>query len=688
MQIRGLMHLKPSLFSRLTGPVQPVTPNVAETDAAGFIELTTKALISMEKEKEEIKLRSRNVIVTGISSSTTVSDKELFETFCEQHLTVKPRAMRTRRIGKDKTKLCVTLESTDAVDDLLDSSSLLRNATDQKTRQTYFNRDLTKQQAQDAYNKRCLAREKRQHPSTPSASSLDPMHLLFSPTTGERSAASNSFTLMSVLRCFTTNIRSIMNKLTEFQLFVDCHNPDIVALTETWLSDKIPSSLLTGSRPYRVFRCDRSVRHGGGVCLFVRDNFKFETQQVQLPSKFDCLEIIAVDFSDSSVVLPYRIIVAYRPPDYSPGYNDLFFSALDYLANGSGRLCVLGDLNLPDFDWELFRHPDSLLYNVAADLVCNHGLIQLVLEPTRAENILDIVLCSDDLSFDNVTCLPPLGSSDHNIISFSFTLSFPLPADNPPVSSCPNFKLADWASFTSYMSDIDWTFEFSCCASAADMWLKLTDVINIGINNYVPCKSSRSSRIQHFYPSHIRRMYSKKLHAWKLYKTFRTTELLAKYKQLSKICSCSIRQFEANFENKLVDSGNLGAFYKYVNKKLNGSNGIAPLCGVDGNLAVTDSDKAALLNNYFCSVFTADNGIINTNSLPCAAASSVSPPFLLLVSFRNLLNSSNPVVSADPMVSLQSSSKTWLAPLPTLCQSCSIYRFKRLTFLQFGSLLQ
>jgi hypothetical protein len=92
---------------------------------------------------------------------------------------------------------------------------------------------------------------------------------------------------------------------------------------------------------------------------------------------------------------------------------------------------VLGDLNLPDFDWELFLHPDSLLYNAAADLVCNHGLIQLVLEPTRANNILDIVLCSDDLSFDNVTCLPPLGSSDHNIISFSFTLSFPLPADNP-----------------------------------------------------------------------------------------------------------------------------------------------------------------------------------------------------------------------------------------------------------------
>jgi hypothetical protein len=64
-------------------------------------------------------------------------------------------------------------------------------------------------------------------------------------------------------------------------------------------------------------------------------------------------------------------------------------------------------------------------------------------------------------------------------------------------------------------------------------------------------------------------------------------------------------------------------------KKLSGSNGIAPLRSVDGNLAVTDSVNAALLNNYFCSVFTTDNGIIirPTSSLPCLADSSVSPPF-------------------------------------------------------------
>lgn len=44
-----------------------------------------------------------------------------------------------------------------------------------------------------------------------------------------------------------------MKNLLDFYLFVDRHNPDIVALTEIWLSDEVPNSLPTGSHSYRVF---------------------------------------------------------------------------------------------------------------------------------------------------------------------------------------------------------------------------------------------------------------------------------------------------------------------------------------------------------------------------------------------------------------------------------------------------
>ena len=357
-----------------------------------------------------------------------------------------------------------------------------------------------------------------------------------------------------------------MNKLSEFNLFLDCHNPDVIALTETWLSDNVPNSLITCSKLYSIYRHDRVSKRGGGVCLIIKENSKMCIQPVSLPSKFDCLEILAVDFNDCSGALPFRFVVAYRPPDYSSCDNDLFFSALDYLANNCGRFCLTGDLNLPDFEWELFLHPDNGLYNAAANLVCSHGLIQLVNEPTREDNILDIVLCSDILSCDNIKCLAPLGSSDHNIVSFTLALSLPVVGDDETSQFRSNFIHADWSSLLHCLSAVNWTHEFSSCASADDMWSKFMEVVNSAISQNVPnYKSSASSHAYRYYPARIRKLYANKLRCWKLFKTFRTEELLAKYKRVSKACSSSVKYFQNRIEDNLVNSGNLGSFYRYVN---------------------------------------------------------------------------------------------------------------------------
>lgn len=112
----------------------------------------------------------------------------------------------------------------------------------------------------------------------------------------------------------------------------------------------------------------------------------------------------------------------------------------------------------PELTWfwlGLFFHPGSLLSNSAMDLICNHGSTQLVREPTEADNISDVILCSDVLSCDNVGCLSPLDLSHHSIqstVSFASTLSFRETVDDFPHSPCPNFNLADWASSSLFQS--------------------------------------------------------------------------------------------------------------------------------------------------------------------------------------------------------------------------------------------
>ena len=49
-------------------------------------------------------------------------------------------------------------------------------------------------------------------------------------------------------------------------------------------------------------------------------------------------------------------------------------------------------------------------------------LTQHVLEPTRGENVLDIVLSSQQELVDNVKIHEPLGTSDHNQIHFDINV--------------------------------------------------------------------------------------------------------------------------------------------------------------------------------------------------------------------------------------------------------------------------
>lgn len=63
----------------------------------------------------------------------------------------------------------------------------------------------------------------------------------------------------------------------------------------------------------------------------------------------------------------------------------------------------------------------------------------------------------------------------------------------------------------------------------------------------------------------------------RLYRQFKTAKLLASYKRASKSRFKAINEYWPETESDLISRGNTGAFYKYVNKKLNCSNGIAPL---------------------------------------------------------------------------------------------------------------
>ena len=69
-----------------------------------------------------------------------------------------------------------------------------------------------------------------------------------------------------------------------------------------------------------------------------------------------------------------------------------------------------------------------------------------------------------------------------------------------------------------------------------------------------------------------------------------------------------MREYEIKQEQKIIDSNNAGGFYRFVNAILSCKRGIGALKKDNGDVGLTDVERANLLNDYFASVTVKDNG--------------------------------------------------------------------------------
>ena len=71
-----------------------------------------------------------------------------------------------------------------------------------------------------------------------------------------------------------------------------------------------------------------------------------------------------------------------------------------------------------------------------------------------------------------------------------------------------------------------------------------------------------------------------------------------------------IREQELQAEEKLVESNNLGAFFRHVNKRVTHRSNVGVIITGTGDALVDDKEKANAFNQYYASVGITDNNII------------------------------------------------------------------------------
>ncbi|VDN54150.1 unnamed protein product, partial [Dracunculus medinensis] len=177
-------------------------------------------------------------------------------------------------------------------------------------------------------------------------------------------------------------------------LLIDKPN-SIFCTSETWLDDSIDNRELNfdGFIVSRVIK-DRTINssniRGGGLTMLIPDYYKFITFDDYVCSSFESL-IIKIYLSSKNISLSNL----YRPPGYGSKFTRDLYNLLLRLKLIGTDYVIVGDLNMPNINWEKNCLKSSNKFEEDFLNFCTYvGLQQHVKVATRYNTILDIVLAA------------------------------------------------------------------------------------------------------------------------------------------------------------------------------------------------------------------------------------------------------------------------------------------------------
>jgi len=219
--------------------------------------------------------------------------------------------------------------------------------------------------------------------------------------------------------------------------------------------------------------------------FFVRSTFT--VHNVTIPIEFNNLEIVCIDVNMYD--RDYRVICFCRPPGFdndSYAYLCESVKCLQGLCSTDRLVVIMGDFNLPCADWSNYHCPNDSVYQVFLNFVNCYGFHQHVTQPTRGDNILDLILSMSSTFVSELTTSCPLSTANHNAILFR--VNAPGNEPIPEQEFYYDFAHADYSKLNAYFLDIDWNYIFQFCSNVEQCWGACTNVVNTAVEIFVPSK--------------------------------------------------------------------------------------------------------------------------------------------------------------------------------------------------------
>lgn len=438
-------------------------------------------------------------------------------------------------------------------------------------------------------------------------------------TAHQFSTAQRKTTSLSV---FFFNARSLLPKMSELRTITSSLQPDIVAVTETWLSPSVPDGAVLLPNYNTVVRTDRQSFHtnasgqavqqrGGGVLLLIHDSLTcIPRSDLQIWPESCWIEINIRKSTETLLVG-----CMYRPPssDVHSFTQDLeaCFENVDLQRS---HVVLVGDFNAKSPSW-LASDNYSAAGHALEPTFLQLGLHQCVSSPTHINqdgslgSLLDLALTSSPSLISAVTTHPPLGSSDHLSVLCKLALGA-VRMERGVGRRIWSYDKMDLQELNKALTDADWSTSYNApdVDSAISSW---TSTFFGVVNKHIPSKFIKTVKSKNpFVTPGIAAAIKEKRAALRIFKKNATGENRDNFKAKRNLVTHLLRKSERAYATSLLresrlqsspsTSKNFWQHMKVVQGKVKKM--VIPDLknSVNKTVARCPAEKAQLLNNFFC----------------------------------------------------------------------------------------
>jgi len=137
-----------------------------------------------------------------------------------------------------------------------------------------------------------------------------------------------------------------------------------------------------------------------------------------------------------------------------------------------------------------------------------------------------------------------------------------------------------------YLNSVDWLQMLSVNLTADSLWTAFTDILKGAIAELVPTKlinARLATPANKTYPQRIKSAMARKHCLWcRLNAAPNSSAARDQYSKAESRCRFLVRNYEIRKENDVIESNNLGKFYRFINGRLANKQGIGILKDENG----------------------------------------------------------------------------------------------------------